>query len=617
MGYDYYCMHCGKQLNQKSVLFDMQYVLTGDDKREFSILKFRLLESELNAILARGTAAEGGYHWCELRFAEVMQYIANGNNLNDQAIAGLTLEEVNAFRDAEILAPKAAKKTDAEFDAFSEDIDEEPAEEQEEKAPAYTPSAAVEAIEGKDQSNTNIVETKYMLGRDFELLQGTFGKDETIRFQLKEIVESDNEGKPVLNGYSFQLANSNYIAVERARICPGCGTRVFKHAGTAKHQAVAFIGYQSAGKTSTILALTNYALNHMLVDLGELGVANAQLWAGAEVINTAASVELLDPSAHLTKNLSDYNNGFAPEKTDADSRDKAYSATFRIKNKVENKYYLFTLTDLPGELCNKDGTIDRNNVENSFSVALSCDAFVACFDSSSIDPTGAGITSWISNVCQWTSEFQQMRAERSGVNTFVPTMLLFTKCKDLENAEQAPAPAQRSLPFDEMYMLNDEKRGIAGNRLYNFVCEQFNEHIQLNKAYHAMMRCSPYGYPAITEAALDKHPDYDNSLRPTPKNIDRLMRWLLSVSGCIPTEAKYQRINAAAPVRLNNYCISRPQLRSQNPLEGALLQESMARCALFENPGKFDKSIVGTYDSAAAKIVVKLDMKLHPNGNAN
>lgn len=617
MGYDYYCMHCGKQLNQNSVLFDMQYVLTGDDKREFSILKFRLLESELKAILARGTEAEGGYRWCELSFAEVMQYVANGNNLNDRAITGLTLKEVNAFRDAQILTPRAAKKENAELDAFSEDIDEEPAEEQEEKAPAYTPSAAVEALQGKDQTNTNIVETKYILGRDFESLQGAFGKSETIRFQLKQIAEPDNEGKPVLNGYSFQLANSSYIAIDRARVCPGCGTRVFKHAGTAKHQAVAFIGYQSAGKTSTILALTNYALNHMLVDLGEFGGENARLWAGSEIIDSAASVELLDPSAHLTKNLADYNNGFAPEKNEADSRDKAYSATFRIKNKVENKYYLFTLTDLPGELCNSDGTIDRKRIENTFPVALSCDAFVACFDSSSIDPTGGGITSWITNVCHWTSEFQKMRAERNGVDTFVPTMLLFTKCRDLESGDQAPMPAQRPLPFDKMYMLNDEKRRIAGNKLYNFVCEQFNEDIQLNKAYHAMMRCSPYGYPAITEAALDEHPDYDRSLRPTPKNIDRLMRWLLSVSGCIPTEAEYLRINAVTPVRLNSYCISRPQLRSQNPMESALLQEAMARCALFENPGKFDRSVVGTYDTAAAKIVVKLDMKLHPNGNAN
>ncbi len=606
MGYDYYCMGCGKQLSQQTVLFDMQYLLTRDVKRQFNILKFRMTESELKALIASGTPTENGYRACKLTLPQIMAVVSNRNNMNDPLIAALTREEVAEYQKQGMAVASAAVVDD---DPFGMDDDEELEEEEdlasEVEAPYVTP-ASIQAIENKDTANTDKVFTRTNLRSDFEVLQVLFGQEEAFEFQIKEECDIDNEKQDVLVGYSLNLTVGGFLRVE-ARVCPKCGTPVFSHAGTARHQAVAFIGYQAAGKTSTILALAHYAENFMITGFG------SEIWNGCGMVESVATVELLDRSVRLAADLKGYGQGVAPAKTEASQRADAYSATFRIKNKAQNRNYLFTLTDLPGELCFDDGTVDWANVQNNFPVALSCDAFVACFDTRSIqENANGGVVNSVMNVCRWADAFQQMRASHNQVKTYVPTMLLFTKCPDLE-VDNAPALPNKVLqPLDQMYFLKDEKRHIAGNQLYNFVREQFNQFGQLQKAYHAMMRCSPFGYKAPSANDLEKGavPQL-----PKPKNIDKLMRWLLSVCGCIPTEAVFALNARAIPYRLNNFCLSRPQLRSENPLQACDVDESMARCALFENPGRFDKNFVGRHDSNARLFVVRADSGMNPNSN--
>ncbi len=609
MGYDYYCMGCGKQLSQQTVLFDMQYLLTRDVKRKFNILKFRMTEAELKALVASGTPTENGYRACKLTLPQIMGYIGNTNNLrdpnraDDALIASLTLDEIAEYQKQGMTVTSAAAQQKDDF------LDDDELEEEEDlgdevEAPYVTP-ASIQAIENKDTALTDRAFTQNSLRSDFEVLQGLFDENGIFAFQIKEECDIDNEKRDVLIGYSLNLTVGGFLKVE-ARVCPKCGTRVFSHAGTAKHQAVAFIGYQAAGKTSTILALAHYAESYMITGFG------SEIWNGCETVDTVATVELLDPSPRLEADLKSYTDGIAPPKTKAGKRADAYSATFLIKNKAQHRNYLFTLTDLPGELCFEDGTVDWANVQNNFPVALSCDAFVACFDTQSMQGGGRAAKK-VTNVCKWADAFQQMRASHNQVNTYVPTMLLFTKCQDLEDPNAPALPNKMLKPLDQMYSLKNEKRHIMGNQVYNFVREQFQEQGQLQKAYHAMMRCSPFGYKApsqdeITAGAV-AHP-------PVPKNIDKLMRWLLSVSGSIPTEATFALNPRAIPYILDDFCIARPQLRSENPLEDCDVDESMARCALFENPGQFDKAFVGKYDSKAMLFVVRANSKMHPNTNA-
>ena len=610
MAYDFYCSYCGKQLNQNTVLFDMQYLLTRSKERTFNILKFRMTQAELKALIASGEPAENGYRSCKLTLTEVMTYISNRNNLKNSVIAQLTMEDISKYLEQGFGNTTAAAKDD---DPFGFDADEEMEEEEdlsEEIQVPYVTPPAIQAIEEKDEANKDRAFTKSILRSDFEVLKGLFDQNETIVFEIKEETDVDNEGQDVLTGYNLNLTVGGYMDVD-ARVCPKCGTKVFNHAGTAQHQAVAFIGYAASGKTSTILALTHYAENYMITGFG------SDIWDGSKVISSVATVEVLDKSTQLRADLKGYGQGVAPAKTDLQQRTDAYSATFRIKNKAQNRYYLLTLTDLPGELCNDDGTVKKETVHNTFPVALSCDAFIACFDTQSINQSGGGdgVVDKVMNVCRWADEFQKMRASHNEVKTYAPTMVLFTKCKELEVAQEPPLPKKMLLPLAQMYSLKDEKRRIEANNLYRFVCDQFDQFGQLKKAYHAMMRCSPFGYMAPSE---NDRRNGAQAHAPTPKNIDVLMNWLLSVVGCIPTEASYAISPADVPYRLDKFCISRPQLRSQNPGNGKEIgdvEESMARCALVENPGYFDEGFVANYASWAVLAKYRAESKLRPDTN--
>ena len=101
MGYDYYCMYCGRKNSQETVLFDMQYLLTGDTTKTLSIIKYRMTIQQLRSLLRRGTPGENGYIDCSLSMDEVMAIVSNANNLKDELLAKLTLKQVDAYLEEE------------------------------------------------------------------------------------------------------------------------------------------------------------------------------------------------------------------------------------------------------------------------------------------------------------------------------------------------------------------------------------------------------------------------------------------------------------------------------------------------------------------------------------
>ena len=620
MGYDYYCSHCGKQLNQNTVLFDMQYLLTRDDTRQFNILKYRMTLAELEKLIASGTPGEHGYKTCRLTMADIMAVVGNRNNLNDSNIAGLTLAEINDYINANLGTASAAQQGPADdYDDYADDYEEEEEDLSAEAAAPYVKPPSITMLENKSKALVDEIFIKDLLSKDLSVLQGLFGENDVFEIQIRGESDTDNEGQPVLEGYSLKSVGGALRV--KARVCSQCGAKVFEHAGTAKHQAVAFIGSPKAGKTSTILALTHYATHYM-----DNGFGGAQVWEGCQTIDTVSSVQQLDLTQRKETDLENYGEGIAPAKTKAETREDAYSVTFRLSNSVEgNKRYLLTLIDLPGELCVEDGKVQWAKVQNLFPVALTCDAFVLCFDTQSLAGKNGvkSPTQLVASVCNWADEFQSMRARHNGLETYVPTMVLFTKCEELEDPDAPVPPMKPMMPLDRMYLLKTEKQQIAGNKMYRYVSDRFSEYGQLDKAYHAMMRCSPFGYNAPDAEVVQKAKESGTTASvhsPAPKNIDYLMRWLLSVTGCIPTEASFSRGATDIPYKLQNFCITRPQLRSQNPgVTGKVgdVEESMARCALFENPGYFDREYVAKHDKGKFVLgPLQFEDKMHPDTNA-
>lgn len=637
MAYHYYCTYCGRELSQETVYFDMQPVLTGSTSQEdqFKILKFLVTKSELEAIVAAGTQQDMGYARCKMTFQTLMNYISNEHNLNNPTIASLKLEEVKDYV-TDISLENTNEQEETVDDLFAVESDK-PKEEKVQTARDDKPvSDAIRALEATDTKNEDRYFTQENLKKDLSVLYSLFSDAGEYTFDILLNTEHDNEGKDVLIGYKVNAGMPRHITIVNNRVCCHCEAPVFEHAGTAEHRAIAFIGDQKSGKTSTILALVHYAQNALQ------GVMEGdEIWKEAGSIDSITNIELLSPSDRLLKDLSYYGEGIAPAKTKADERKDAYSATLRIKNKYQDKHYLLTFTDLPGELCDPNtGKIDGNNILNNFPVALACDAFVLCFDSETAK--GGNANKMITNACSWADQFQQHREAynqsvgkdkglqeliprgNAATGFYAPVMLTFTKCRELEHPEEQVQRPHAATAFDliaRTYMFDDERLLIDHNRVYNRVGELINEYACLTNAYHARLRCSPYGYAAPRWDEVLENPDLlkNKKNHPVPHHIHWLMRWLLAVSGCIPVEGEFRP--SPDPMSKTVYAphpsfIAHTQYRAISPRgtgKDGDVQEALARCYLFENPGNFDQQFLLYYSQKAILTTQRILAKFQRN----
>jgi len=329
-----------------------------------------------------------------------------------------------------------------------------------------------------------------------------------------------------------------------------------------------------------------------------------------------------------------YTQGIAPNRTLLQAGlTNAYSSTFLIKSRGtggKTVSRILTLTDLPGELLCAYGKLRVTDIYNNFAVATACDTFVVCLDTSTVEKAADGTLSTaiiqdssgnavkrtpsevVSDTCIWADEFQKMLIQTGNKTKYVPMILLFTKCHQMENdiaAEDSRTPKTFD-PLKKAYLLRSEQLRIEQNRFYDIACREFNSTGGLSNAYHAMLRCSPYGYKA---------PDPDEVLKgaephpPKPKHIDKLMQWILTVAGCVPMTAAYSAdVNDVSRLERLVY-VERPQHRQENPMKGSEVEEALLRCSLFVNPGKYDREFLKFANQKSVLFAKKLLAKADSN----
>lgn len=605
-GYEYYCTNCGQKLTQSVVLFDMMSLLVGEEaEKKITQFKFYLTQEELCGLYDSGTPANGSYHNCSLTFGQFVKYLANERNMNRKEILKWTPEKIQSWL-SQGDGPEFGDEMDLDLGDEADGEDGEQAQED------YT-ELFVDQGKLDNVADRQLVEGA--IKEDLGKIQQAFWGKKAIEFGISLLYEQDDMDNRILTGYYLK---TNQVLSIQARVCPYCNARVFDYAGTAEHQSVAFIGYQSSSKTSTVLALTDYAQSAIKGALGN------QIWAHSEPIEGVRDITLVEKNERLQNDLKLYREGIAPRKTEANARIAAYSATFRVKS--NNKYHLFTLFDLPGELClgcdpNRPEVpveIDKGKVLNTFQIAMSVDAYIVCFDTSALSDEGGakGVepTRMVNAVCTWADEFQKLRMNEQHTESCAPMMVLFTKCKELESGENRAVEAKRFVdPIQQVYMFHSEKQEIDQHEIYRFAMRNFNDVGELSKAYHAVLRTSPYGYAAPSE--MQAADGTKEAHLPKPINIDRLMRWILSVTGCIPTQATYRAFEGSgAPYKLRkDFCIERVQLRHEEPLSN---DEALARCALFENPGAQDRYYVENHNESALNRKISIMFGKVPKNNA-
>ncbi len=583
MSYSYYCTKCGRRLSQERVLYDMQYLLTEGESIHFKTLRFRLTQEQLLRFFT-GNGDEQRFYPAEISFTAFRNLLANEVNMHNDALRELELSDIIDFLEQDQRETVQAQENENLFGGFLDNFSQEEtaapaAEAQEQQTPP-----AIQALLGSVVNAMSLDDARAEIAQELSYVLRAFQKEELLRCRIKPIYEPCDTGdSDVLVGYTVKYLSSGLVRDYQSRICPSCGEPVFEKAGTAAHKSVAFVGYQSSGKTSTILALTHYARNAIAGSFGSTIWQNAAPIAGIDI-------SLLSPAPRLREDLAGYSEGYAPPKTQASSREDAYSATFLIQREGSSKKQILTLIDLPGELCmgekEKDadsGTLEADKINNQFQIAMTCDVYIACFDTAALESAAEGMASRAADVCSWVENFQRMRCAYLGIKDPVPVMLLYTKCAELEvnGVEELPSAVFRNVK----YVFESEQAHIENKPIYRFPLQRFQKLSLMRSAYVAALRCSPYGYAAPSKLAA-REQNIPVQL-PVPYHIDSLMRWLLVLIGAIPVNAqKYRDYGGNAVDSLDNYYLQRQQYRRESPADE---NEAVARYYLFLNPGLQDE----------------------------
>ena len=621
MGYEYYCDNCGRRIDESNVLFDMRRILLQTSKNEdvFSVIPFYMTEQEIWNFFNKGVNEQTGFRCCKLSFQEFVNTIANENNMGREAIRGLTMADISRYitTSAEAVSKPKRSLGTLFFDDYDEAENDEPEE-------VYVEPPAIMAIKSAYKENKDSdVFGAAAIRSDFLKVLMVFNDSDEIQIRCNPLIQKDDKKNDVLIGFEVMYPSGAQAGVS-ARVCYNCKERVFEHAGEAKHQSIVLIGDPASGKTSTILSLAHYAQNFMTLGL------EREIWGNSRMADDLIrDIELVSVKQRLREDIMLYQQGIAPNRTKATSRKDAYDMTLWVTDKF-GRHHLVTIIDLPGEICFTDDhtVIDEEKLQGEFRVALSCDAFIVCFDGGreerdledgivSGDAAGARVR----RVCNQVERFQQLRARikkqeiraqgkpvDDNMALQAPVILLYTKCKELEEqkgdnhifVDGRSATREGERYHMNLYSLLDEEKAISENAFYRAIITQMGN-CGLNKGYYATLRCSPYGYhaPSLDDVSSTENPK--KAQTPSPRNVDRLMIWLMQAAGCSSVDGEFiPGLAERTGYPMKNYYFSRQQYRDERPErdsgdEYSAMKEAIARYILFINPSDQDFAELSYY----------------------
>ena len=616
MSYDFCCIYCGKKLNQKksegveAAAYDISPVLSGG--RSFSQLKFRVTEAQVS----RWAIAPGEFGEGKLKPAAVFGIMSQPYNHDRREIASLTLDDMLLLEETALemgsLGGKGVNSRKEEGTSVL-DGEEEQKKNKKDKDKSEERTQALarerEILKLFQSSNVKSESDEAETGIKPELRSYYFNansrEEQCITFEIKRIEQ---------NGVTteLELRQDGRTLGRVQRICPICGKRIPEQAGMVPHRMVGFIANPRAGKTSTIIALSQY------MEKASAGLTlNSPIWHGCRTIPELTSTcTPIMPQEHdevtdqFWKDMGRFEKGLPPQKTQA----IVYNPTFYVEDR-EKKHLLLTLADIPGEYCQRKGDenpntkevyketkIDRDAMQKRYQIILNCDAYITCFDISIFEDekekqNQSNWNIYLHAPVIWANQIQRLRNEVYGKpdeNRFVPIMVLLTKCKELEENFSKQAAAYSTDPLENTYMFAKDyknmmpKPGVEATDMQKITKEimnTFNNVGEMNNAYFAMLRCSPFGFAA---KGYDSEDEINNDGQtPTPKNIDNLMRWILRITGSIPTTGRYDpETGEDNSFDLPDRYYADPQYRSVAPKDD---NEALLRNVLFVNPGYFDR----------------------------
>lgn len=621
MSYDYYCVYCGKGLNQTAgdnvgaFVYDLSPILTGGQR--LSSLKFRVTEEQV----ARWAEKPGQFSEVRLTQGAVFGILSQPWNHNRPEIANLTMAKIP---EVEAAFPNLEDSPDAgQQDNAGSGLDEEKTNNRPQADPDNRPKESTQDLEvlrlfqGSNVKG-DIVEAETGIKPELQKLWNFAKRDENknIFFEIKFEIKRD-----VTHGITkmIELRQAGRDLGRSGRICPVCGSKVIEQAGEVPHRMVGFIANQRSAKTSTIIALSAY------MDKAVAGVSLTGTWGEATTIPEVVGLcpPITPDKEHKStkpfwRDFKRYGEGLSPQKT----QDIVYNPTFYVED-FQKKRHLLTLVDIPGEYCPRQGeknprtgevytetTIDEEAILQ-YQIILNCDAYIICFDASALSTKSSDNANKSSAVSSndlntylfapviWANKIQALHNKvsgRQGAERFVPMMVLLTKCEDLEKGFPKKDKFNSADPLEKSYMFADDYREMMPmlgqqattmQAITEAIMRAFNDYGDTNRAFFSMLRCSPFGFEAPGyDVEQNKNVNEQNRL-PTPKHVDDLMKWILRITGCIPTTGKYDPETGEDNVfELPVGYYATKQFRDAEPRDD---NEALLRNVLFVNPGYFDR----------------------------
>lgn len=595
--YRYFCTECGSEVNADTVLFDMSGLLPA----RWNMLSLLMTEEELRGFQREGEFIRGREFRCTMTLGQILDCMANTRNLKIPVLAELTREEIRQFCEAK--PREEPQKTFADLLPLLEEADQEDTPEE---APVVWP-AGIRVLLAQAREPEHLAE--HSLRADLTALLQGVGENGFVTFTLELEQHKDDRGTDVVTGAIVNRSTIGRRLLDQ-RVCPCCKRPLYRGAGTAEHKVITFLGLPGSGKTAVLQSLLHYAANHMLYN------TNSPVWEGVEQFSRVGSVEFLHSSRGL-KDLEPYGQGYAPEhRVDRDFRGTE-SATLRIREKAgatveEAREKILTLVELSQGSwygAGKEYRLNANGILNAFPIVLSSDALVVCQDASCRGATGENQKESIEKargISYVVRDLQHMIGQ-FGSKHSIPTMLLFTKCPDLEDGGRVMGKRMAyAQPAKAAYLLNQERGIMERDAYYGKMIQLFRDMQGESEGFRAEMRCTALGYkaprPEQVPAGME---ELAKTVKlPRPVNMDRLMQWLLMVSGCIEVRSRFGITSR----------ITRKQYRAENPLfTDNVPAEAVARCTLFSNPGVHDRHLMEILGQKAALMMRKMTMK--PNTN--
>lgn len=525
MIYDYYCVDCGNKLKGAQIHFDLAELLglrgtKGQMKSrmtQISSEELQKLASQSNTRLVHGKS-------CRIEITLLGLLRIMGENAGGEALKN-TMETFtrSTLIDALSEVYSTTENQEVQGDLISSFRDA--------LISRFEYFGGQESIPEEDRDDLEKVERELQLRDDLERYRACFWvKPEYFEDGASEQIYSVS--------YTNEEHSPNYKKImsptEIRGYCPICGQPVLAGTGKYEHMLVGLLGVQSAGKTSTIVAM----LKQIETSYHGLGLK----YPGGALCDSRYEHRLINTKL--------YENGWAVKKTDKDTNIATFNASLLLQTENMSKTKILTFIDIAGEQC-YDTTTRTVNAEalEIYPLINSCDMYLLC---SCIDQNGYGNADGIKSNIPIDAVVEIARGIYGNLRNpaKVPPLCIVLTKADLAPEDMQPSVDENpfaTMKVDAEYLYRDQIT-VLHTTYEQYDQENIQEPLRWcvatyedmkKRTYVSMLSTSALGREATTftgnEKEIDSYTNDDQKLRPfVRQRLDVLWKWITQVAGLGP-----------------------------------------------------------------------------------